>query len=275
MIEASATPEQILKTLGITEPDDIDIDAIAYACGAFITREPLSGCEANIIGVNDRAVITVNSTSLAGRQRFSAGHELGHWMRDRGQSAFGCSDRQMHSEWTANNPETRANRFASDLLLPVSMFAPLAMGKPITGDTVKTLAATFNMSRTATAMRLVEHGSFPAIAAYFEGGQKKWSISKRKEVPAYLKLPEFPGPQTVTATMFEEPTLSDDSDDVRADHWFSAGRSEKYYIHESCFRTGPDSVVTLLWWQDEQQIIDLNEAEERRAERRFDGREEG
>jgi Zn-dependent peptidase ImmA (M78 family) len=271
MIEPSATPEQILNTLGITEPSDIDIDAIAYACGAFITREPLSGCEANVIGVNDRAVITVNSTSPVGRQRFSAGHELGHWMRDRGQSAFGCSNRQMHSEWTANNPETRANRFASDLLLPVSMFAPLARGKPVTTETVVTLATAFNMSRTATAMRLVEHGSFPAIVVYFEGGQKNWSVSKWKEVPAYLKLPEFPAPQTVTATMFEEPSLSEDSDDIRADHWFTADRSEKYYIRESCFRTGPDSVVTLLWWKDEQQIIDLNEAEERRAGRRSDG----
>jgi hypothetical protein len=272
MIEAAATPEQILKILGITEPNDIDIDAIAYACGAFITREPLSGCEANIIGVNDRAVITLNSRSLEGRQRFSAGHELGHWMRDRGQSAFGCSDQQMHSEWTANNPETRANRFASDLLLPVSMFAPLALGKPVTTETVITLSAAFNMSRTATAMRLVEHGSFPAIVAYFESGQKKWSISKRKEVPLYLKLPEVPRPQTVTATMFEDPSLSDDSDEIRADHWFSADSSEKYYIHESCFRAGPDSVVTLLWWKDEQQIMDLNEAEERRAEGRSDGR---
>jgi len=53
-----------------------------------------------------------------------------------GQSAFGCSSQQMHSEWTANNPETRANRFASDLLLPVSMFAPLAAGKPVTTETV-------------------------------------------------------------------------------------------------------------------------------------------
>src|SRR5580704_14951567 len=102
MIDPSATPEAVLSTLGIAEPQDIDIEAIAYACGALITREPLSGCEANIIGINDKAVITVNSASLETRQRFSAGHELGHWMRDRGQSAFGCSDRQMDSEWTAN-----------------------------------------------------------------------------------------------------------------------------------------------------------------------------
>ena len=121
-------------------------------------------------------------------------------------------------------------------------------------------------------MRLVEHGPFPAIVAYFEGGHKKWSISKRKEVPLYLKLPDVPRSQTVTATMFDDPNIPDDSDEIRADHWFTADRSENYYIHESCFRTGLDSIVTLPWWKDEQQIIDLNEAEERRAEWRSDGR---
>ena len=45
MIEAGASPEQILSLLGITEPDDLDIEAIAYACGATILPQPLSGCE--------------------------------------------------------------------------------------------------------------------------------------------------------------------------------------------------------------------------------------
>ena len=41
MIEAGASPEQILSLLGITEPDDLDIEAIAYACGATILPQPL------------------------------------------------------------------------------------------------------------------------------------------------------------------------------------------------------------------------------------------
>jgi hypothetical protein len=65
--------------------------------------------------------------------------------------------------------------------------------------------------------------------------------------------------------MFGTPTLSEDSDGVRADHWFSVERSERYYIRESCFRTSPNAVVTLLWWEDEQQIIDLAEEEERES----------
>lgn len=274
MIDPASTPEQILTTLGISEPGDIDIEAIAYACGALIIREPLSGCEANIIGVKDKAVITLNSQSIETRQRFSAGHELGHWMRDRGQSAFGCSIAQMDSEWSANNPETRANRFASDLLLPVKMFSQIAHGKAITIQSVTGLAATFRMSKTATAIRLIEHGSFPAIIVYFEGGEKRWSFSKRGEVPYYIKPNSRPGLETVTGGMFADGSLTEDSDDTRADHWFDVERSERYYLRESCFRTGPDSVVTLLWWEDEKQLIHLAEGDERRAGRRFDGRSE-
>src|SRR5438128_1413922 len=113
MVDPGTTPEQLLETLGIDDPKDLDIAAIAYYWGATVLYELLTGCEANIVGYGERAIITVNRDALPGRQRFSAGHELGHWMRDRGQRAFGCTGRQIDSEWSASNPETRANRFAS------------------------------------------------------------------------------------------------------------------------------------------------------------------
>jgi hypothetical protein len=59
-----------------------------------------------------------------------------------------------------------------------------------------------------------------------------------------------------------------------ADRWFEHDKADKYYIRESCFRTGPDSIVVLLWWEDEQQLIDTAEEEELRASRRSDRREE-
>ena len=65
MIAAGTSPEQILSLLGITEPEDLDIEAIAYACGATIVRQPLTGCEANIIGYGDKAIITVNNQSIS------------------------------------------------------------------------------------------------------------------------------------------------------------------------------------------------------------------
>jgi len=85
------TPDELLEELGIKEPSQLKIEAIAFHCQAIILYEPLTGCEANIVGKGDRAIITVNSNAIPTRQRFSAGHELGHWMKDRGQSAFGCT----------------------------------------------------------------------------------------------------------------------------------------------------------------------------------------
>ena len=270
MIAAGTPPEQILSLLGITEPEDLDIEAIAYACGATIVPQPLTGCEANIIGFGDRAIITVNSNSIPTRLRFSSGHELGHWMKDRGQNAFGCLDSQIDSEWTANNPEVRANRFASDLLLPVGMFAPLAKGRPMTLETVGDLAAVFRMSQTATAIRLVNHGSFPAMLIYYAQGQRQWFLRPSNDIPSSLWPPERPDPQSLAASLLADKFTNSKTGDVRADRWFERDKAEKYYIRESCFRTSADSVLVLLWWEDEQQLVDIAEDEELRASRRSD-----
>ncbi|SRR5581483_4872548 len=274
MIPAGTQPEEILRLLGITEPEDIDVEAIAYACGATILKEPLTGCEANIIGRDDRAIITVNDKSIPGRQRFSAGHELGHWMKDRGKSAFGCSKNQLYSSWAGNNPETRANRFASDLLLPVSMFVPLAKNRPITLETVAYLAGVFRMSRTATAIRLVNHGSFPCMLIHYEARLRKWFITSGNEIHRSLFPPDRPEPHSLAAALLANTFEHKNSGDVRADHWFDRDGAEKYYVKESCFKTSDDSATVLLWWEDQQQLIDIEEEEERRASRRSDFRDE-
>jgi hypothetical protein len=195
-------------------------------------------------------------------------------MKDRGQSAFGCSKNQLYSSWTGNNPETRANRFASDLLLPVSMFVPLAKNQPITLERVVYLAGVFRMSRTATAMRLVNHGSFPCMLIHYEGGQRKWFITSGKEIHRSLFPPDRPQPHSLAATLLASTFEDKKSGDVRADHWFDIYGAEKYYLKETCFKTGNDSATVLLWWEDQRQLIDIEEEEERRASRRSDYRDE-
>src|SRR5579863_2756468 len=157
------SPAEILMELGIREPGDLDIEAIAQHCGATIQYKPLAGCAARIMGLDDAAIITIDVNSSAERRRFSGGHELGHWMRDRGTASFRCDEQVFVREWSVDNPEKRANRFASDLLLPAKMFRPLSEGLPITFASVQQLADVFKMSLSATAIRLVEYGSYPAI----------------------------------------------------------------------------------------------------------------
>jgi hypothetical protein len=68
---ASLTPaERMLLDLGIAEPKDIDLDAIAWTRGAVVNYRPIDNCEATIVGSKRRAVISVNSRSSPERRRF-------------------------------------------------------------------------------------------------------------------------------------------------------------------------------------------------------------
>ena len=134
------SPLQLLGELEIKDPEQINIEAIAQYCGATVIYEPLDSCAARIIGVSDHAIITVDSRGPRQRQRFSAAHELGHWMRDRGRIAFGCEKAAFSIGWTGDTSEHRANEFAADLLLPEEMFRPMAREREIVFATVEELA---------------------------------------------------------------------------------------------------------------------------------------
>ncbi len=100
---ALSPAERLLQELGVTEPKEIDLEAIAYHVGARLRFRPLHGCEARIIGSGDRAIITVNSSSIPRRNRFSIAHELGHWHHHRGQCLV-CRAEEYRPR-TASSPE--------------------------------------------------------------------------------------------------------------------------------------------------------------------------
>lgn len=158
-----ATPvELILKRLGITEPQEIDLEAIAWDLAVRVRYRPLSGCEARIIGTTDQAIITVNSRSSHRRRRFSIGHELGHWHYDRGRVLL-CQAEEIGRVGTgALSRERAADRFASSLLMPDYILRPIARAYPKADfQTVRAMADIFDTSSTATAIRLTEGGCFP------------------------------------------------------------------------------------------------------------------
>src|SRR5579864_9000977 len=146
---AYKSPVKLLRELGITEPHEIDIEAIAQYCGATIVYEPLEGCEARILGNNDRAIITVNAGSNLGRRRFSAGHELGHWMRDRGRIGFACTERVITTGWGSKDAKQGSNDYPVYLFLLLKMFSRDSRIKPFTFEPPVRLSDRFETSLTA------------------------------------------------------------------------------------------------------------------------------
>lgn len=264
----------LLAELGITMPDEIDIEAIGFHCGATVRYRPLTGCAARIVGYGDHAIITVDSGSPRGRQRFSAAHELGHWMHDRGKASFSCQEVQFLKEWSALNPESRANHYASDLLLPLPIFTPRAKAfRAMDFDTVKTLANTFDTSLTATAIRFVEHGPLPAMLVYYSAPRREWFVPG-PDVPTTLWPVDKPGRNTYAFDLFNSNTKRELRGEVSAAAWFDRRSANGHNIHEHSLRTRFGDVLTLLWWKNERMLIELEEYEERRAGRRYDLRRE-
>ena len=268
---AGQTPAEILAELGIREPEDLDIEAIAQHCGATIQYKPLSGCEARIMGLDDAAIITINVNSSVERQRFSGGHELGHWMRDRRTASFQCNEQMFVREWSVDNPEKRANRFASDLLLPAKMFRPLSKGLPITFASVQQLAGVFKMSLSATAIRLVEYGSYPAMLICNSAAGREWYVAS-STVEQKLWPVDCPGQLTQAAALLNRRHHAEGPQDVRADHWIKNFRADRYWIKEDSIPWTNQTVLSLIWWEDESQLIDLDNFEEESGSWRSDGR---
>jgi len=266
------SPSQLLDELGITSPDDIDIEAIAFHCNATIRYRPLTGCAARIVGNGNSAIITVNSEALRTRQRFSAAHELGHWMYDRGKASFSCQEAQFIKEWSRHNPESRANSYASDLLLPVSLFKPSAAAyKAMNFDAVRNLADTFITSLTATAIRLVQHGPLPTMLVCYSSAGREWFV-RGSDVPEQLWPPEKPHPNTYAFDLLKGHNERELRGEVSAQAWFDHHLADRYYVHEHSLQTGYGDVLALLWWKNERMLINIGEYEERRANRRSDRR---
>jgi len=167
--------EQLLWQYGITSPKQIDLEAIAYDLNAEVVYRILEGCEARLVAHGDRAVISISPTVNDGRQRFSLGHELAHWTCDRDAGAFLCAKEDIGPQSTeARSMESRANAYASQLLLPNYLVDPWMNGRAISLDTADQLSKHFSASLTASAIRLIDRTPANACLACHDQTRLVW-----------------------------------------------------------------------------------------------------
>lgn len=239
--------ELLLQDLGITEPREIDLEAIAWTQGVHVRYRPLDGCEARIIGCGDRAIITVNDRSSARRQRFSIGHELGHWKWHRGRILVCRADEIDGGDSRRPQIERAADSFAADLLMPGFLLRPICTSFPkLTFKTVSAIADAFDVSLTAAAIRLVEIEHSPSLLVCHGPPGRKW-FTRSPSVPDHW----FPQNELDHESIAFDILFGSQSDDrsphrIGADAWFDCRGADGHELTEETVRTGPHEVLTLL-----------------------------
>lgn len=174
-LERLSSAERLLWGYGVTEPSHIDLEGIARDQNAEVIYRPLGGCEARLVAYGDRAVISVNSGSIEGRQRFSLAHELAHWICDRHTGSFLCAQEDIGPQNAeAKNTEAQANGYASQLILPTYLVDPWCAGKNASLEVAAALAAEFRASLTASAIKLIKRTTKPAAIACHNQTRLLW-----------------------------------------------------------------------------------------------------
>lgn len=115
--------------------------------------------------INGKWRITINTFDSATRKIFTIAHELGHYFlhKEREHSFVdgGYAQtfaRQEGTKW--ENMEIEANEFAGQLVMPIAKIQEQlgVFGNDLSSATIKTLAASFQVSAYAMAVRLMNIG---------------------------------------------------------------------------------------------------------------------
>lgn len=245
--------ERLLQSLGITDPEEIELEDIAFDQGAEIRFCDLSGCEADILGFQDKAIIAVDQNRGWARKRFSIAHELGHWHHHRGKK-LQCrveGYQPKHKQLA----ERTANEYAASLLMPHYLVMPRARDhKQLTFAVVEQFAQEFRTSISATAIRLVEADIWPCMLIQHTRAGRQWFT----QAPMFHRR-WFPQDELDPESFAFEVVFGQSEGDrhprlIGADAWFNRTEAQRYELFEQSKRVGDGEALILLTIKDDRMM---------------------
>ena len=259
-------PVQIAKEIvnqnpGIQVP--IPLEAIAYAAGIReINKKPMDGLEGALVANPEKSegIILINEGARHQRQRFTLGHELGHYFIPRHGHQMNCgisdlmtSDQKSLS--AAQRMELEANQFSAELLMPSLLVRqyPGFRETPSLSCLIE-MAETFDVSFEACAQRYVSLHDDPVAIVFAKDSVVRYS-PKNDEFPFWIKPSkgsQMPfGSHSATVETKDAGKISGGC--CSADIWVD---SSKYYvvpeeIQEELYVMEDGYTATLLYFDEE------------------------
>ncbi|MDA3859634.1 MAG: ImmA/IrrE family metallo-endopeptidase [Melioribacteraceae bacterium] len=183
--------KELLKIYCIDSPEKLVLEDIAFAENLIVDEEDLTNCLGKIQFKNDLALIKISSNiSDPGQKKFTLAHEMGHYFNEkeiRNSIFYACTYKDINTYNFNKKFETDANEFASELLMPTSWFANATKRRPLNFELLKEVAAQFGTSLTATAIKYVKHGAYPAVLVLSKNGIVEWSFVNEAFPYSWLK----------------------------------------------------------------------------------------
>lgn len=137
----------------------IDVINIIESEGIKLIKDDMDGDHSGFLLVeNGAATVAINSEHHPNRQRFTAAHELGHYvLHSKGRDRFFVDKayfRGPSASAGTDAQEIEANRFAACLLMPANMLREYARHNSLTDLEIYKLSTIFGVSEQAMTLRL-------------------------------------------------------------------------------------------------------------------------
>lgn len=243
--------ERLLLSLGIDDPKQISLPEISHSLGLSIRYAALKSCDARLVGLGDRGIITVRQDANPHRQRFSIAHEIGHWIYHKHRALL-CNSASIDetASQATKSIEKKANEFASALLMPRYLAELHVRSIPsATFGNIRKLSADFNVSVTVAARRVVESGRFPIILISYKKSGRAWFLRSPILSSRLYPQADLHPESGAMSVLFRE---VDGLPAMRrpAGHFFDLREASGAMVREEIFRSHEDGVLSLVTIED-------------------------
>jgi len=247
---------ELLDEFGIEDIQDVDIRDLVYAKDIIYREAPLENYDGRIVyGKRGKALITVNSNlTYVPRKRFTIAHELGHYILGHNRKEVAHDNQASMEFYKSGSQETEANQFASELLMPTSVFLEYIEGERFSPQLMHDLAEEFKTSVTSVVYKYLECGSHPIAVFYsYKNKIKYWkkSADYRRMVKDLNNLPV--PPCSVAEEWYKEGVQykPDDIQKIELNVWFDLwDKEENGWGYEYCLVSPKYNTVLSVVWED-------------------------
>ncbi|MDQ8023027.1 MAG: ImmA/IrrE family metallo-endopeptidase [Moraxellaceae bacterium] len=246
-LSSMSSAERLLWLHGVRSPEHIDLETIAAAHRAKVVYRQLDGCAARLVASADRAVISVAADDNVGRQRFSLGHELAHWICDAARGSFRCADSDIGPQNAeAKTIEANANNYASQLILPDYMVTPWLGARAVSLDLAGALASEFRASLTASAIRLTRRAKAPTVIACHDQTRLRWFLRNLSFPQDFFVSKQLHHDTAAFEIAFGKSSGMSRPKRESADRWFSGPGTYRREVTSQSVRLPDASVLSLI-----------------------------
>ncbi len=246
--------EARIVELGIADPRDIDIEAIAFDAGIRVEYEQLRGCAATLVGLGNRAIATIRPSGSSGRDRFSIGHELGHWELHRGRS-FQCRADNPSENLASNTKlEIEADEYSTHILMPSALFHPAVRSfKWPSIKEIDEVAGFFSTSLLATTVRLAKIDALPVLVTCYTPQGRRWHVAA-PHVPKRWWLKDQLDEDSFAYDLLSAGKPCDSPRKQSADAWFENDDAEEFEVLEQCYSPISGQAIVILYLTDSEMF---------------------